>query len=101
MCINKISPNGWELICEKEVVCFVVESPLADDKVCSGLFALHHHLFKLLLFELLQGLVLLNRGHVDVVFRLGLGGLEGASKNSDLGVCNNLKQSFWSIFING
>lgn len=68
------------------MVGLVVETPLANGKVGTGVLDLLDHLDELVLFVVLQLLELLNAGDVELVLRLGLWGLECARQDGDLGV---------------
>lgn len=78
--------NGGQLVLEQQVVGLVVETPLANNEVSTGALKLLNHLSELLPLVILELLELLDGGDVELVLGLGLGGLEGASQDSQLGV---------------
>lgn len=78
--------HSGQLVCEQEVVGFVVETPLADDDVGARVLDLVDHLGELVGLVVLQLLELLDRGDVELVLGLGLRGLEGACEDGEFGV---------------
>mmetsp|Transcript_27580 Transcript_27580/g.60247 ORF Transcript_27580/g.60247 Transcript_27580/m.60247 type:complete len:315 (-) Transcript_27580:172-1116(-) len=72
------------------MVGLVIETPLADDEVCTRVLALLHHVREVLLLRLPERLELLYGVNVHLVLGLGLRGLERASENGDLCVFDSL-----------
>lgn len=79
-------PHRWQVILHQQVVGLVVESPLADDEVGSRILDPLDHLLELLRLVLLQLLVLLDRGNVELVLGLGARRLKGTGEDGNLGV---------------
>lgn len=82
--------DGWELVLEEEMVGFVIESPLTHDDVGSRVLASLDLVLEVLLFLGVELVVVLSTGDVEVVLGLGLGGLEWAGQDEDLGVLDLL-----------
>lgn len=75
-----------ELVLEKKMVGFIIETPLADDEVGTRVLDLLDHFGEVLLLHLGELLVVLLLGDIELVAGLGLRGLERASQDGDLGV---------------
>mmetsp|Transcript_54763 Transcript_54763/g.91024 ORF Transcript_54763/g.91024 Transcript_54763/m.91024 type:complete len:479 (-) Transcript_54763:379-1815(-) len=78
--------DGGELVLEEEVVGLVVKAPLAEGDGGTRLLDLVDHVDKVGLLLGGELLVLLDGRDVEGVLGLGLGGLEGAGEEADLGV---------------
>lgn len=68
------------------MISFVVEAPLADNQIRSGILDHFDHLSELVLLVLLKLLILLDCRDVELMFGLGSGRLEWTCENSDFGV---------------
>jgi len=78
--------HSRELILHKQMVRLVVESPLADDQISTGVLNSLDHIRKLLLFVLPELVVLFYAGDIELVLRLRAGRLKRASENGEFGV---------------
>ena len=67
---------------------FVVEAPLAEDNICTGVLYSLDHIGEVGLLHLLELFVLLSILNLEPVLGLRLRRLEGAGKDDDLGVIN-------------
>mmetsp|Transcript_26953 Transcript_26953/g.54213 ORF Transcript_26953/g.54213 Transcript_26953/m.54213 type:complete len:288 (-) Transcript_26953:615-1478(-) len=76
-------PHSGQLVLHEEVVCLVVEAPLADGEVRATVLDLLHHVHKVLLLLLVQSLVLLDGVDGDVVLGLGFGRLERTRQDAE------------------
>mmetsp|Transcript_1006 Transcript_1006/g.1808 ORF Transcript_1006/g.1808 Transcript_1006/m.1808 type:complete len:305 (+) Transcript_1006:748-1662(+) len=74
----------------EQVVGLVVEAPLAEDDVGARVLDLVDHVHEVLLLHVAELVVVLDRLDLEAVLGLGLGGLEGAGQNADLGVLHLL-----------
>jgi len=70
----------------EQVVGLIIEAPLAEDDVSTGVLDLLDHIVEVVLFHLLELLVVFNGLDLDTVLGLGLWGLEGAGQNANLSV---------------
>ena len=78
--------NSGQVILHEQMVGFIVETPLTDDHVGTGVLDTLDHLLELVLLIRLELLVLLDGGDVQLVLGLWLGRLEWASQNGNLGI---------------
>ncbi|RUS27387.1 hypothetical protein BC938DRAFT_483324 [Jimgerdemannia flammicorona] len=79
-------PHRWQLILHQQMVRLVIEAPLANDQVRTSVLNLTDHLLELVPLVVLQLLVLLDGGDVELVLGFRLGGLERAGEDGNLGV---------------
>ena len=70
----------------QEMVSLVVKAPLAQNNVCARVLNSFNHVNKVVLFHFLQLFVVFSGLDLEAVFGLGLGWLEGAGEDDDLGV---------------
>ena len=78
--------HGGKVVLEEKVVGLIVEAPLAEDDISTGVLAELDHVDEVLLLGLVESLEGLGRGDLESVLGLGLGGLEGAGQEGDLDV---------------
>ena len=69
----------------------LIEAPLADDKVGTGVLDPLDHISELFLFILLQLLAFFCTRDVEFMFRLWSWGLEGASEDRETSVMNGVR----------
>ena len=63
---------------------FIIKTPLTHNYISPTLLDLLNHIHEVLLFLFSEFLIVLHVSDVQVVFSLGLGGLEGAGDDGDL-----------------
>lgn len=67
---------------------FIIEAPLADDKVSTRVFATLDHVIKLVLLDLVEFVIIFSSLDFQPVFSLGLRGFKGAGENCYFTVFN-------------
>jgi hypothetical protein len=84
-------PDGRKVVLHEQVICFVVEAPLADNEVCSAVLDHPNHIRKLLLLVLPEMAVLLHARDLELVLGLRTRGLERARQDGELGVLYRMR----------
>jgi hypothetical protein len=82
--------DGGKFVVHEEMVCLIVETPLADDNGGAGVLNLLDHIDEILLLHVGKLFVVGSRLDLEAVLGLGLGRLKGAGEDSDLGVVDLL-----------
>ena len=82
--------DGWESVLVKQVVCLVVESPLADGEGGARILHLLHHVCKGLGLVLAELFEIFAAGNIKLVRGLWLWWFKWARQDGNLGVCDRL-----------
>jgi hypothetical protein len=82
--------DSWKFIMHEKMVGLVIETPLAEHDVGSGVLALLNHVHEVLLLHIIQLLVVCGTLNLKTMLRLWLWWFEWASQDQYLGVLNFL-----------